>query len=52
MARDDKLKAELDGIYGIDVDVAVLRRYTFDALTHLSEYDPASDEAPSTPKGD
>lgn len=52
MARDDKLKAELDGIYGIDVDVAVLRRYTFDSLTHLSEYDPASNEAPSTPDGD
>jgi len=39
MSRDDKLKAALDALYGIDVDVQVLNDHTFAALIHLSRYD-------------
>ena len=39
MSRDDKLKTDLDALYGIDVDVQVLNDYTFRALNHLARYD-------------
>lgn len=39
LARDDKLKADLDQLHGIDVDIQVLNVYTNDALRHLARYD-------------
>ena len=39
LGRDDKLKADLDVLYGIDVDIQVLNDYTFTALNHLARYD-------------
>jgi hypothetical protein len=39
LARDDKLKADLDQLHGIDVDIQVLNAYTNDALRHLARYD-------------
>lgn len=48
MSRDDKLKADLDALYGIDIDVQVLNDYTFVALNHLARYDggdPVADRA-------
>lgn len=35
-ARDDKLKEELDLLYGIDVDLDVISTHTRNALAHLS----------------
>lgn len=42
LARDDKLKADLDVLYGIDVDTQVLNGYTTEALRHLARYDGSS----------
>lgn len=42
MARDDKLKADLDVLHDIDVDIQVLNAYTVEALRHLARYDPGS----------
>lgn len=39
LGRDDKLKADLDVLYGIEVDIQVLNDYTFAALNHLARYD-------------
>lgn len=39
LARDDKLKADLDQLHGIEVDIQVLNAYTNDALRHLARYD-------------
>ena len=38
LSRDDKLKTELDTLYGIDIDVSILNEYTYNALQHLSGY--------------
>ena len=38
LARDDKLKLELDTLYGINVDVTILNEYTNNTLNHLSRY--------------
>lgn len=38
LARDDKLKMELDTLYGTDIDVTILNDYTYNALNHLSGY--------------
>lgn len=40
LARDDKLKTELDTLYGIDLDVSLLNEHTFAALGQLGRYDP------------
>ena len=40
-ARDDKLKEELDLLYGIDVDLEILSVHTRNALSHLSRHDPS-----------
>jgi ribosomal protein L21 len=40
IARDDKLKVELDALYGIDIDSQVLEAHTRDALAQLARYDP------------
>lgn len=39
LGRDDKLKADLDALYGIEVDIQVLNDYTFASLSHLARYD-------------
>jgi hypothetical protein len=49
LARDDKLKADLDQLHGIDVDIQVLNATTHDALRHLSRYDAGSTRAPLAP---
>jgi hypothetical protein len=45
LARDDKLKADLDQLHGIDVDIQVLNATTHDALRHLARYDAGSTRA-------
>ncbi len=39
-ARDDKLKEELDLLYGIDIDLELISSHTRNALSHLSRHDP------------
>ena len=41
LARDDKLKSELDALYGVDVDLSILNDYTINALSQLARYDPS-----------
>lgn len=41
IARDDKLKGELDALYGVNVDVELLNGHTRSALEQLSRYDPS-----------
>ena len=38
LSRDDKLKLELDTLYGINADVTILNEYTNNTLNHLSRY--------------
>ena len=40
LSRDDKLKSELDALYGIEVDLSILNEHTFAALAQLARYDP------------
>lgn len=40
LGRDDKLKATLDALYAIDIDLQVLTDHTHDALEQLARYDP------------
>jgi hypothetical protein len=40
ITRDDKLKAALDALHGIDVDLQILNEHTHDALEQLARYDP------------
>jgi hypothetical protein len=40
LARDDRIKSDLDALYGIDVDLQVLNDATYDALQQLARYDP------------
>lgn len=40
LSRDDKLKASLDALYAIDVDLQLLTDHTHDALEQLARYDP------------
>ena len=42
LSRDDKLKSELDALYGVEVDVAILNEHTRNALSQLARYDPGS----------
>lgn len=37
-ARDDKLKEELDLLYGIEIDLELISTHTRNALAHLSGY--------------
>lgn len=39
LSRDDKLKTTLDALYGIDVDIHLLKDCTYAALNHLARYD-------------
>lgn len=54
LARDDKLKAEIDALYGIDLDLALLTEHTRNALSQLARYDPerAGDGAPTGEDGE
>lgn len=45
LARDDKTKADLDLLYGIDIDIQVLNAYTNKALRHLARYDASGKRA-------
>lgn len=49
MSLPDKLKAEVDALYGIDVDVHLLEVHIDDCLAQLARYDPerAGTGAPS-----
>lgn len=40
LSRDDKLKAEVDALYGIDLDLAFINEHTRNALAQLARYDP------------
>ncbi len=40
LARDDKLKADLDVLYAIDLDLTVLNDHTHDTLQQLARYAP------------
>lgn len=50
LSRDDKLKSELDALYGIEIDLSILNAHTFAALAQLARYDPGerSFAAPAT----
>lgn len=52
-ARDDKLKEEIDELYGISVDRDLIAGHTRDALAHLAGHDDVGDgtPAPSAPPG-
>lgn len=61
LSRDDKLKLELDTLYGIDVDVTILNEHTYNALNHLAGYlagdsgnssESSGDRAPTGEVGD
>lgn len=53
LALPDKVKAELDALYGINVDVELLNAHVRAALEQLSRYDPgdpaAADDAGAEP---
>lgn len=40
LAKDDKLKSEIDAFYGIDLDLAMLNDHTRNSLRQLARYDP------------
>lgn len=42
LARDDKLKADLDALYDIDLDLKLLNEHTHAALAQLARYEPGS----------
>jgi hypothetical protein len=52
LSRDDKLKTELDALYGIDLDVNLLNEHTIAALEQLGRYESSSAGADSTAGGD
>lgn len=52
LARDDKLKDELDALYGIDVDLSMLNEHTYAALEQLGRYDAGSRGVGGAPGGD
>jgi transcriptional regulator with XRE-family HTH domain len=43
LARDDKLKADLDALYAIDLDLNILNEHTHAALSQLARYEPGSE---------
>lgn len=52
LARDDKLKDELDALYSIEVDIDLLNGYTRDALSQFARYDASGDGAARASGGD
>ena len=51
VARDDKLKDELDALYAIDVDLSILNEHTHAALQQLGRYEPGGGR-PAAPPGE
>lgn len=51
LSRDDRLKSELDALYGIDVDIQFLNDYTYAALKQLARYDVGGEPARVTAGG-
>ena len=52
LSRDDKLKADLDALYGIELDLNLLNEHTHTALAQLARYTPGSGESdPSSGEG-
>lgn len=47
LSRDDKLKAEIDALYGIDLDLTFINEHTRNALAQLARYDPGGPGAGS-----
>ena len=43
-ARDDKLKSELDALYGIDLEINLLNEHTRAALTQLAGFEHVAPE--------
>ena len=43
LSRDDKLKSDLDALYGIDIDVSLLNEHTYSALSQLGRYQPGGE---------
>lgn len=41
LSRDDKLKADLDALYGIELDLNLLNEHTHAALAQLARYEPS-----------
>jgi len=39
LSRDERLKSEIDRLYGVDLDLSLLQRYSEDALLQLKQYD-------------
>lgn len=52
LARDDKLKADLDALYGIDIDLQILNAATYDCLQQLARYDPEQQGIVASPTGE
>lgn len=52
IARDDKLKGELDALYGVTVDIELLNGHTRSALEQLARYDPSDPGAAAGPSED
>jgi hypothetical protein len=50
-ARDDKLKDDLDALYGVDVDRGLIEEHTRAALEHLARYDPGGARSDPAPGG-
>ena len=45
LARDDKLKSEIDALYGIELDFNYINEHTRNALAQLAKYEPGSEDA-------
>ena len=52
LARDDKLKTELDALYGIDLDVNLLNEHTHAALEQLGRFNVRDSSAIESSGGD
>lgn len=52
LARDDKLKADLDALYGIDIDLQILNAATYECLQQLARYDPEQQGTPASSAGE
>jgi hypothetical protein len=49
LARDDKLKAEVDALYGVDIDLNIINEHTVNALAQLARYAPSGAVAGDAP---
>lgn len=49
LARDDKLKAEIDTLYGIDLDLNYINEHTRNALAQLARYEPSRSDVDHAP---